>query len=79
MATLEDAERWLRLIGTPLNIVLQQLGHRTITMTMRYARFNVDYADARPYLDRVAESYRLAPAGDSSGNTPAEAPEEATT
>ena len=63
--------------GMPLNIVQQQLGYKTIAMTMRYARFNTDYSDAAPYLDRVAESYGLAP-GDSSGYTPAEAKEEAT-
>ncbi len=63
--------------GMPLNMVQQQLGHKTIAMTMRYARFNTAYSDARPYLDRVAETYGLT--GDSSGYTPAEAPEEAKT
>ena len=58
----------------PLNLVQQQLGHRTIAMTMRYARFNIDYSDAAPYLDRVAATYGLAPS-DTAGDTPAEAKE----
>ncbi len=48
-------------------------------MTMRYADFSVEYTDAAPYLDRVARNYGLAPAGDTSGNTPAEAEAEAAT
>jgi integrase len=62
--------------GMPLNILAQQLGHKTIKMTMRYATYNTAYADAAPYFGRVAESYGLA-ASDSSGNTPAEAEAEA--
>jgi integrase len=65
--------------GLPLNMIQQQLGHKSLKMTERYAKFNTSYSDAHPYFGRVAESFGLAPRSDTSGYTPAEPPEEAKT
>src|SRR5437867_7272612 len=42
--------------GMPLPQLAQQLGHATIAMTMRCARFHADYADVGRYFDRVAQA-----------------------
>ena len=58
--TLHDhrhtAAVYLARAGMPLPQLAQQLGHATIAMTMRYARFHADYADVRRYFDRVAQA-----------------------
>jgi integrase len=54
--------------GMPLHMLAEQLGHTTIQMTMRYAKFNPDYGDVSPYFHRVAESFGLS--GSNSGSTP---------
>ena len=41
--------------GMPLHLLQQQLGHSTIAMTMRYARFHPNYGDVGRYFERVAE------------------------
>jgi integrase len=56
--TLHDhrhtAAVYLARAGMPLPQLAQQLGHATIAMTMRYARFHADYSDVGRYFDRVA-------------------------
>ncbi len=58
--TLHDhrhtAAVYLARAGMPLPQLAQQLGHATIAMTMRYARFHADYADVGRYFDRVAQA-----------------------
>ena len=58
--TLHDhrhtAAVYLARAGMPLPQLAQQLGHATIAMTMRYARFHADYADVGRYFDRVARA-----------------------
>lgn len=54
--------------GIPMPMLQAQLGHKSITTTMKYAAFHPDYHDVTPYFNRVAEAYGFA-AGDSSGNT----------
>jgi len=58
--TLHDhrhtAAVYLARAGMPLPQLAQQLGHATIAMTMRYARFHADYTDVGRYFDRVAEA-----------------------
>ncbi len=58
--TLHDhrhtAAVYLARAGMPLPQLAQQLGHATIAMTMRYARFHADYADVGRYFDRVAHA-----------------------
>ncbi len=68
----------------PLNLLQGQLGHTTISMTMRYARLHPDYSDVREYFDRVGERFGLAAPekvsaspGNKTGNTPSEEPLEA--
>ena len=39
--------------GMPLDRLQEQLGHRTIAMTMKYARFHPDYGDVARYFERV--------------------------
>jgi len=55
--TLHDhrhtAAVYLARAGMPLPQLAQQLGHATIAMTLRYARFHADYADVGRYFDRV--------------------------
>lgn len=46
--------------GMPLHLLQQQLGHKHIEMTMKYAKFNPDYADVEPYFDRVADRLGVA-------------------
>lgn len=41
--------------GMPLNLLQRQLGHGTIGQTMRYARFHPEYADHKPYFDRMGD------------------------
>lgn len=55
--------------GMPLGILQQQLGHKTIAMTMRYASFHPDYQDTAPYEAKVAKQYGFGAAegGDSIG------------
>ena len=55
--------------GMPLNLIQQQLGHATIALTMRYAKFNPSYSDVEAYFDRVAERFGLGVSGNRSGNT----------
>jgi len=70
--------------GMPLHLLQQQLGHKHIEMTMKYARFHPDYSDVAGYFDRVGARLGLsdeapdgASSGNSSGNTPPErTPEE---
>ena len=45
--------------GMPLHLLAGQLGHSGIQMTMRYAKFNPNYADVSPYFEQVAESLGL--------------------
>ena len=63
--TLHDhrhtAAVYLARAGMPLPQLAQQLGHATIAMTMRYARFHADYADVGRYFDRVARARVLRP------------------
>ncbi len=58
--TLHDhrhtAAVYLARAGMPLPQLAQQLGHATIAMTMRYARFHADYTDVGRYFDRVARA-----------------------
>ena len=56
--------------GIPLNLLQRQLGHKHITMTMRYAEFHPDYSDAAIYFDRVGARFGLLNPGNSLGNTP---------
>ena len=49
----------LARVGMPLNLLSAQLGHTTIQMTMRYARFHPDYNDVRGYFDAVGEKLGL--------------------
>ena len=54
----------------PLNLLMRQLGHATIKMTMRHAAFHPDYSDMEEYFDRVGETLGLGAPGNRSGNTP---------
>lgn len=54
--------------GMPIPLLQQQLGHATIEMTMRYARFHPEYGDVRGYFDRVAQTFGVS--GTSPGTTP---------
>ena len=65
--------------GMPLNLLMRQLGHATIKMTMRYAAFHPDYSDMEEYFDRVGETLGLVAPGNRSGNTPEKAVTERTT
>jgi integrase len=47
--------------GMPLGLLKNQLGHKTIQMTMRYAQFHPDYSDVGKYFAQVEESFGLAP------------------
>lgn len=47
--------------GMPLHLLQQQLGHSTIAMTMRYARFHPDYGDVGRYFERVAAELEAGP------------------
>jgi len=58
--------------GMPLNLLQRQLGHKHITMTMRYAQFHPDYGDTAVYFDRVGKRFGVGVLGNASGNTPAE-------
>ena len=58
--------------GLPLNLLMRQLGHSTIKMTMRYAAFHPAYSDMEEYFDRVGETLGLGASGNRSGNTPKE-------
>ncbi|MFH1764905.1 MAG: site-specific integrase [Gemmatimonadota bacterium] len=55
--------------GIPLNLLQQQLGHKHITMTMKYARFHPAYADVGGYFDAVGKTLGLG-TGNKTGNTP---------
>lgn len=55
--------------GMPLHLLQQQLGHKNIEMTMKYARFHPDYNDVAAYFDRVGERLGLS-AGNTLGTTP---------
>jgi integrase len=48
--------------GMPLPLLAQQLGHATIAMTMRYARFHAEYADVGRYFARAAAALSRASA-----------------
>lgn len=54
--------------GLPLPVLQRQLGHKTITTTMKYAEFHPAYNDAAVYFERVAESFGLAGSGNKAGN-----------
>jgi integrase len=56
--------------GIPLNLLQQQLGHKHITMTMKYARFHPAYADVGGYFDAAGQALGLG-SGNTLGNTPA--------
>ncbi len=58
--------------GMPLNLLMRQLGHSTIKMTMRYAAFHPEYSDVEKYFERVGETLGLGSPGNRSGNTPKE-------
>ena len=45
--------------GMPLHLLQQQLGHKHIEMTMKYARFHPDYSDVAGYFDAVGEKLGL--------------------
>ena len=62
--------------GIPLQLLQQQLGHKHIEMTMKYARFHPDYSDVAGYFDLVGEHLGLG-TGNKPGNTPR--PEATTT
>jgi len=47
--------------GMPLHLLAQQLGHATIAMTMRYARFHAEYADVGRYFERAGAALGRAP------------------
>ena len=47
--------------GMPLHLLQQQLGHKHIEMTMKYARFHPDYSDVAGYFDAVGEELGLGP------------------
>lgn len=66
--------------GMPLHILQQQLGHKHIEMTMKYATFHPGYNDVAPHFERMGQMLGLyeggeeatveqAP-GDSLGDTP---------
>jgi hypothetical protein len=38
-------------IGMPIPQLQRQLGHKHITVTMRYAEFHLEYSDNAPYFD----------------------------
>jgi len=59
--------------GMPLNLLMRQLGHGTIEMTMRYADYHPAYSDMEAYFDRVGETLGLGAPGNRSGNTPQKA------
>lgn len=46
--------------GLPLHLLQQQLGHKHVDVTMKYARFHPDYSDVGPYFDRAAERLGVA-------------------
>jgi len=52
----------------PLNLLQQQLGHKHISMTMKYARFHPDYSDVARYFEAVGVSLGLG-TGNKPGNT----------
>lgn len=43
--------------GMPLGTLKEQLGHKTIAMTMKYASFHPDYHDTEEYFGKVADHY----------------------
>ncbi len=53
----------------PLNLLMRQLGHSTIKMTMRYAAFHPEYSDVKEYFEKVGETLGLGLSGNRSGNT----------
>ena len=53
----------------PLNLLIRQLGHSTIKMTMRYAAFHLEYSDVEEYSEKVGETLGLGAPGNRSGNT----------
>jgi integrase len=65
--------------GMPLNLLMRQLGHSTIKMTMRYAAFHPAYSDMAEYFEKVGETPGLGLSGNRSGNTPRKGVTERTT
>lgn len=64
--------------GMPLHLLQQQLGHKHIEMTMKYARFHPDYSDVADYFNRAGARLGLGPSsGNKSGNTPSQEPQNA--
>lgn len=53
--------------GMPLQLLQRQLGHKHISMTMRYAAYHPDYNDVAVYFDRVESSMGLKMTGPSLG------------
>lgn len=53
--------------GMPLNLIQQQLGHKHIEQTMRYARFHPDYGDVEPHFQKMGRNLGLS--GDTAGGT----------
>ena len=45
--------------GLPLQLLQKQLGHATISQTMRYADFHPQYSDLGAYFEKVEESLGL--------------------
>jgi len=49
----------LARVGLPLQLLQRQLGHATISQTMRYADFHPRYSDVGAYFAKVEESFGL--------------------
>lgn len=49
----------LSMAGMPLGVLKDQLGHATISQTMKYARFHPEYADVGGYFQKVATELGL--------------------
>ncbi len=43
--------------GMPIPQIAGQLGHTSIAITMRYAKYNPEYVDHAPYFDAVEASW----------------------
>ena len=63
--------------GMPLHLLQAQLGHKHIEQTLKYARFNPEYADVSKYFERVGDRFGLAGPGNRSSNRPGATPTKA--
>lgn len=61
--------------GIAMPLLQQQLGHKHIEMTMKYARFHPEYSDVADSFKRAGDSLGLG-SGNKAGNTPSEADAE---